>query len=414
MLVQESSDISTTIPGETSVGLPIRIPVQKSSDIYYRHLSAKGRGSPLWIPEANNFLDISYRRRGIAIGDVGIITEDGAFDFLFNICLPQDDPINAGSVPEGFSPLNPPLIPAHDIQGLQELREDTHLSSESITKDINDIGPAGITFIASAREGAILTMPEGAYTVNLANTARFTQYLELNIVNWYKYTTGIRGRQVKNGDLRLVIGVDNSRAWGMATFANATHETNRPLTLRFKPKKDSSVGMIYTWDYSGMADSARSGPSRPEITALWTGREAQELQAFENQSLFVRTLNATLQKDGWEKLESELRGSAIRTGTDIDAAPDIHSIRGNPKPSDSSASAPSGPSPRPHGAHNGYNARSNSPNTSIAQISGTTSALSIHPSTIINNFLLQSKPDVWIAITSDMDWISVLKQVRGS
>ncbi|KAF8954937.1 hypothetical protein BDZ97DRAFT_1927593 [Flammula alnicola] len=149
-------------------------------------------GSPLWIPEPNHFLDISYRRRGIDIGDVGIITEGGAFDFLFNICLSQDDPINAGIVPEGFSPLNPPLTPAHDFQGHQELGEDTDLSSESITKDISDVGPAyvdlfcpshpippetlaksGITFVASAREGAILTMPEGAFTVDLANTARF-------------------------------------------------------------------------------------------------------------------------------------------------------------------------------------------------------------------------------------------------
>ncbi|KAF8954266.1 hypothetical protein BDZ97DRAFT_1766370 [Flammula alnicola] len=129
----------------------------------------------------------------------------------------------------------------------------------------------------------------------------------------------------------------------------------------------------------------------------------------QNFLLFVRTLNATLQEDSWEQLESELGGSSIPTGTDIDAAPDIHSIRGNPKASDSSASAPSGSSPRPHGAHNGYNARSNSPHTSIAQISGTASALRIHPSTFINNFLLQSKPDAWIAITNDGDWISVLK-----
>ncbi|KAF8954929.1 hypothetical protein BDZ97DRAFT_1765621 [Flammula alnicola] len=224
-----------------------------------------------------------------------------------------------------------------------------------------------------------------------------------------RYATGIRGRKVKNGDLRLVIGVDKSRAWGMATFVNATHETNRPLTLRFKPKQDSSVGRIYTWEYTGMADSARSGPGRREIAALWAGDESQEMRVFENQALFVRTLNATLQKDGWENLESELGGSSIRTGTDINITPDIHSP-GNPKPSDISASAPGGPSPSPHRGHHGYEAGSDSPSTSIAQISGTTSALRIHPSTFINNFLLHSKPDAWIAITSDRDWISVLKQ----
>ncbi|KDR67719.1 hypothetical protein GALMADRAFT_26936, partial [Galerina marginata CBS 339.88] len=51
-------------------------------------------GSPLWIPEPNKRLPISYQRRGIDIGDVGIITANGGFDFLFNICLPYNHPMN--------------------------------------------------------------------------------------------------------------------------------------------------------------------------------------------------------------------------------------------------------------------------------------------------------------------------------
>lgn len=39
------------------------------------------------------------------IGDVGIITSDGDFDFLFSICLPSRHPINSGRVPPGFMPL---------------------------------------------------------------------------------------------------------------------------------------------------------------------------------------------------------------------------------------------------------------------------------------------------------------------
>jgi hypothetical protein len=45
--------------------------------------------------------------KGVSIGDVGLITPDGAFDYLFNICLPSDDPVNINRVPENFLPLEP-------------------------------------------------------------------------------------------------------------------------------------------------------------------------------------------------------------------------------------------------------------------------------------------------------------------
>ena len=80
-----------------------------SNKIYERHLHLKQRGFPLWIPEPNRRLPMAYRRRGIYIGDVGIITPSGGFSFLFNICCPPGDPINPPTLPEGFSPLYPPL-----------------------------------------------------------------------------------------------------------------------------------------------------------------------------------------------------------------------------------------------------------------------------------------------------------------
>ena len=113
------------------------LPVQKSCDIYYRQLAVKGRGSPLWIPEANDRLPIEYRRKGVCIGDVGIITDYGGFDFMFNICLPQDHPINPDDLPDEFVPLYPPLKPT-DIRGYTEFKTNSYLASASVERSLLD------------------------------------------------------------------------------------------------------------------------------------------------------------------------------------------------------------------------------------------------------------------------------------
>ena len=106
---------------------------QKSNDIYERHLILKGRGVPLWIPDPNQLLHRDYRRTGVRIGDVGIINPSGAFSFLFNICLPHDDPVNPRILPEHFAPISPPIEDT-DIERVEEFVNDCHLASASIKR----------------------------------------------------------------------------------------------------------------------------------------------------------------------------------------------------------------------------------------------------------------------------------------
>jgi hypothetical protein len=87
----------------------------------------------MWSTEPSSTLPSVYRRRGIAIGDVGILTAFGAFDFLFNICLPADHPINQQGIPEGFSPLFPQLQ-SSDIHRLMAFPPDSHLTTGSVEK----------------------------------------------------------------------------------------------------------------------------------------------------------------------------------------------------------------------------------------------------------------------------------------
>ena len=106
---------------------------QKSNDIYERHLTLKGRGFPLWIPDPNRVLHLDYRRTGVRIGDVGIITKYGAFSFLFNICLPHNDPVNPRMLPENFAPISPP-IESTDIENFVVFNDGSYLASSSVKR----------------------------------------------------------------------------------------------------------------------------------------------------------------------------------------------------------------------------------------------------------------------------------------
>lgn len=81
---------------------------QSSSQMYVRQLLCKQEGYPLYYPEPPQNLPLEYRKRGISIGDVGIIKPDGKFQFAFNIFIPwtnTDGEINLFGVPDNFEPL---------------------------------------------------------------------------------------------------------------------------------------------------------------------------------------------------------------------------------------------------------------------------------------------------------------------
>ena len=157
-----------------------------------------------------------------------------------------------------------------------------------------------IIFESSASEGAILTMPRGARSEKLGNLARFREYEAANIANWYRFVNGPRGREAKNGDVRLVVGFDKTTSWGIATFANQTQQNSS--RFKFGPS-DGDSASTYTWsECSGVAD-VRAGPDSDEIDELRIDGDPPDVQ-FENQCLFVRTLNVTLADDVWADIHS--------------------------------------------------------------------------------------------------------------
>ena len=191
-----------------------------------------------------------------------------------------------------------------------------------------------IAFESSASEGAILTMPHGANAEDLSNVSKFRQYLSANTENWYRYVNHERGREAKNGDVRLVIGCDKASSWGMATFANSTAPD---FHLIFKPTSESGSGRTYEWEYSGSVDT-RAGPDPRETEELRATDDSGHSNVYENQCLFVRTLNATLRDDVWKGMRFEFE-------TTMDVQFDSHLKFYNP----SSSRNPSTRSPDPAG-----------------------------------------------------------------
>lgn len=176
---------------------------------------------------------------------------------------------------------------------------------------------SGLSFKTSAAEGAVLTLPEGAVGFDLENVAQFRAYAAENIEKWYRYVNGPRGREARNGDIRLVIGCDKATSWGIAAVANVTQQMTHYLKYRsLGDGLNTSVSSIplYKWEYSGMAE-AKVGPELKEIEEL--KRNDDSGVAIEgkywNQCVFLRTLNPTLDDEVFATIARELEPTFIRS-----------------------------------------------------------------------------------------------------
>jgi hypothetical protein len=111
------------------------------SYLYSRLLFLKGHGYPLFHPQPFDDLPYAARRAGTEIGDVGLITQDGSFDPIFNILRAADDPSNRFGVPSAYEQvlLGPEDIAARALFHL--LGSD--ISNTTITKRRLDVD-AGI------------------------------------------------------------------------------------------------------------------------------------------------------------------------------------------------------------------------------------------------------------------------------
>ncbi|KAJ6624090.1 hypothetical protein B0H10DRAFT_765139 [Mycena sp. CBHHK59/15] len=231
------------------------------SEFYCSQLLRKKRGFPLYVPGPPRNLPEEYRRRGVAIGDVGRVTPEGVFDFFFNIYLPSDHPINA-NVPDDFSPLSPyasvDVVPLDHDPGNCVLTPTVNSQELDLDTPSDDFPGGEFHFACSGPKGAVLALPYGSHLDKLENLESVRRYVANHAESWYKYVNGARGRGLPNGSLYLVTGCEKSSSGGMASYQNAAAENE--FQLSFKPTADADSGYKHRWSRGRACTKYFSGP----------------------------------------------------------------------------------------------------------------------------------------------------------
>lgn len=152
-------------------------------------------------------------------------------------------------------------------------------------------------------------IPDGATTWDLLNTWKVRRIISSNAQDWYKYARITRGREVRNGEIRLVVGVDKVSSWGIATSA-----CNTSQTAFYVFKHDPTH--LYKWDCVG--GSGRVGPQKRDIADLIKDNVSPE-----NQSIFIRSVNFTFSGKIWNDFSStDIRQFGSSSGPDSHGNPD--------------------------------------------------------------------------------------------
>ncbi|KAF8996273.1 hypothetical protein BDQ17DRAFT_1217796, partial [Cyathus striatus] len=182
--------------------------------VYIEHMFPLKHGFPLWFPEPDSSCSVEYCCKGVLVGDVGVITSDGGFDFLFNIWLEAQDPINPDDLLEDFNSLPCPvqrIIPqAAFVPGPNSKVSVLYLHN-CLSRDISFICKDG-------HKGAILLMPDGAYKEDLRNEMHLKEFIAKNVFSWYRYARITCGLNLDRHSLYVVTGNTKSKTWGIVTF----------------------------------------------------------------------------------------------------------------------------------------------------------------------------------------------------
>ncbi|KAK7040126.1 hypothetical protein VNI00_009932 [Paramarasmius palmivorus] len=389
-------------------------------DVDYKRSYEEAFPAENLLEEPNDDLQPEYSNEGMRIGDVGIITDDGCFDYLFNICASADDPINSRGVPGNFVPLvwNNRSVKIRDIfrPGVPQCSrraKQRQLSFEaSATVPGSPIGlGGGIEVTFQQDSGAVLMPPKGADRIDCSQRASFRRYAEEHAQDWYRFVNGTLGREAENGSIYLVTGFDKADAWETALF-DSTSSTR-------------SCSLIFTT--SGVADGrmklSQSSLYQTSVTSRCCANDAKY-----NQTLFMRGFRVSIRQgpSAWFLGSTRVISTSSSKSDIFDPVGRFHS--GGPYPGSPPRGSRSGSSNGSGRSSSGstdndtdsddYGGAWDSDTDDCGGSSSDTSfddgdfdelpAQIYHPLNAINNFLLETNPELDVIVTHDEVWMKLL------
>ncbi|KAF9532742.1 hypothetical protein CPB83DRAFT_890428 [Crepidotus variabilis] len=207
--------------------------------VFSRSLMSLGHGFAPWQPGAKARPEAHFHR-GMGIGDVGFIGQDGALQYRFNIFFPSDHPIQPFTLPRTFNPIEPPLEEWTIRKEPEQFPAGTILTSKGVKASKLSQEPLEVEFKSDAREGAVLILPEGASREDLVESPKLYEYIKANASDWYQfmndYSDFPTARPVVNGTLFVVTGTDKANFYSSALFPTDEDERMRPTTFKYVEK----------------------------------------------------------------------------------------------------------------------------------------------------------------------------------
>ncbi|KAF5323802.1 hypothetical protein D9619_012966 [Psilocybe cf. subviscida] len=267
-------------------GFPKLLQTQSSisdAESYTRSLIMLGHGVPLWRPRGNLVAPSEYLRHGPQIGDIMHITREGVYQFVINIFCRHDEPINSKMDMQGqYQPLT--LDPSEVTRVENYWKPGAVITSTGVVAVKQCDTPLTINFKSTAKEGALLVLPEGASREDITSTKRFHKYVQRWAPHWYRHLG------LSNGSIFLVTGCDKASDFACATFFS--DDEPREIDMDYVRHENDE----YPWNNQGRARAHYYRHSDAESDVGSTSIMPEHTQRF---CVFIRGMRIALSSAVW-------------------------------------------------------------------------------------------------------------------